>query len=916
MKTKKISLIFLALVMVMLVALVAVACNKNTSDTPSTPSESSEPATTTYTVTLDAKNGETPTTVSVAPNQTITLPTPTRSGYNFSGWYTEEDGNGRKWTQKKEIGTNLTLYAAWKEIFAVTLNFENGEESTSLNFNNGDYAILPTPTNADLSFAGWFTEQNGAGTKWTNETRVSSSATLYASWQPKSVKITFNPNGAIDANGDSVESIILQPVANQAFDFPTVSWACHTFLGWFTNKTAGEEVVAGTTFEKGKILYAHWQLDDNHEHNYNLTKVVAPTCTNEGYSYHYCACGAKQGDKFDEVAALGHDFDFDDVDYFTMVVCSRDNCDYAARRESDREFDEAFTYTYNTENGILQSEIDARRDALFAHLKSVEKYNANNPQHKNTDTYNEATDTWTHNNQAAYDANKAFEHDFYDVFYDDLRYLTEQYQVCYVFYCVNNKDAVWQANYDAIQKARTDMISDYYSLFRKVYETKYREYFFSQEDGWTPEDIEKALVLSDTYGGEEYSSIKKRVDEIENEFRDLSSDQQKSGTTVPTLYEEYVQLNNQLAIMAGYKNYVEYAYKNVYDRDYSPEDVAKLRAFAKQYFKKLWNNIYTNYNASKNISFSPNSTPLIYKNALLNESIFSSKIVSDLVGDYLKGMNIYDSKGNLVQNYYGNVNELFEVGNYYPGKYSGAFNYWIEAQQKSVLYFGPGSYSGAFTFIHEFGHYNNSYYNHGTSMSYDLDETHSQGNEMMFLAYLKNALPIGCEKAYEAIEYDQLYNMLAIVMLAMCVDEFEQAVYTNYYEGAQYEDGISKDEYDSLFSTIMMAYGIHGPLNSAYWRYVVIESACYYISYSISAMSSLQLYVWAMKDLEKNGDIEETKDMYYKLITFTDDDKNAHTDFVGDRVVDIGYGDTLKYAGLLSPFDEEFYTFITDFFLS
>ena len=186
-------------------------------------------------------------------------------------------------------------------------------------------------------------------------------------------------------------------------------------------------------------------------HNFNITITVAPTCEKEGYDYDVCACGAKAtGTRahYNVVDATGHDYDFADVkfegddDYFAMVVCSHEGCEKAARRESTREFDDAFTYTYNE---TKQAEINTRRDALFDMLDPdhASYIGAYSDEWANEDTYNESTGEWIHAKQSQYDEERAFEHDVYDVFYDDLKYLTEQYQVCYVFYCVNDKNKEW-----------------------------------------------------------------------------------------------------------------------------------------------------------------------------------------------------------------------------------------------------------------------------------------------------------------------------------------------------------------------------------------------------------------------------------------------------------------------------------------
>ena len=803
--------------------------------------------------------------------------------------------------------------------YTVTFDPRNGSTPTTVSVNEGGTVALPeSPTLNGADFLGWYTAKTVKGTKWTPETAVTENTYLYGVWKAKdgTETIDLELSYIAGASNDKLFSYSLAVVPGTMAAFPTIERKCFDFAGWYKDADGQNQFDESTIISEPLSLYGLWSLKSGHE--LTQSSVLNATCTEYGYTNYTCSCGAKHKDNF--TLPLGHEFDFSNAtyngedDYFVMVGCIHDGCDVGLRRESEREFDEAFKYTYSEE---IKASIEQHIEDLSGQIDAAPRYDETNPEHKNTDTYDETTQTWTHNNLALYNANKQFEETYYDKFIEDLNYVVEQYQIGYVYYCVYDPNEEWEAKYNDVQKAYNDMISTYYSLFGEVYDTYYREYFFSEEDGWTEEEIEKVLILSAAYGGEEYKSINDSIDEIEVNFRSLSdqivSDSSgTNGSIVPNMYGEYVNYKNQLAQLSGYENYVEYAYVNEYDRDYSPADVAHLRAYAKEYMVPIFHKINNSYQQSSAYKF--NEKQKKYADALLNDSIFKSKLTSDLVGSYLKEMKIEDCDRPM--DYYSNLNELFTVGNYFAGNYSGAFNYWIEAQQKSALYFGPGSYSGAFTFIHEFGHYNNSYYNHGTSMSYDLDETHSQGNEMMFLAYLKNVIPEDCKKVYTTVKDDQLYNMLAISLLAMCVDEFEQAVYTNTYTGALYEDGISPSEYDSLFATIMNEYGLTGSLNPAYWRYVVIESACYYISYSTSAMASIQLYAMAMQDLEENGNLDATREKYYKLITFTDDENNAHTDFVGDRVVDIGFADTLKFAGLYSPFEENFYEYLYNYFMN
>ncbi|ROR25332.1 putative repeat protein (TIGR02543 family) [Mobilisporobacter senegalensis] len=111
-----------------------------------------------------------------------TLPTPTREGYNFDGWYTY---NGQKITFDTivEITNDQTLYAHWT-IKTLTIYFiTNGgvlPASTQI-VNYGDYYSLPTPTKNGYVFLGWFKSSNEQVTSDTR-VKISGSIYLYAYW--------------------------------------------------------------------------------------------------------------------------------------------------------------------------------------------------------------------------------------------------------------------------------------------------------------------------------------------------------------------------------------------------------------------------------------------------------------------------------------------------------------------------------------------------------------------------------------------------------------------------------------------------------------------------------------------------------------------------------------------------------------
>ena len=111
---------------------------------------------------------------------------------------------------------------------------------------------------------------------------------------------------------------------------------------------------------------------------------------------------------------------------------------------------------------------------------------------------------------------------------------------------------------------------------------------------------------------------------------------------------------------------------------------------------------------------------------------------------------------------------------------------------------------------------------------------------------------------------------------------------------------ITKDEYDALFAAILEDFGTTGYTNSSYWRYVTISSPCYYISYSVSAISVLQLYPMAMEDMDS------AIAAYSKLFTYVDEYESEHDYMTVEE--------TLEYAGLYSFTDERLYKMIYKYF--
>jgi len=146
-----------------------------------------------YTVTFNSQGGSTPSPSSkvVTYGQDYgTLPICTRYGYVFDGWWTETNGSGTQIFKDTEvtITSNQTLYANWIGLdYTVTFDSQGGSDpspASKLVTYGQQYGTLPTVSRENHVFAGWWTGENGTGTRVIAETMVSitSNQTLHAKW--------------------------------------------------------------------------------------------------------------------------------------------------------------------------------------------------------------------------------------------------------------------------------------------------------------------------------------------------------------------------------------------------------------------------------------------------------------------------------------------------------------------------------------------------------------------------------------------------------------------------------------------------------------------------------------------------------------------------------------------------------------
>ena len=157
------------------------------------------------------------------------LPTPTRTGYAFKGWWTSATG-GSQISASTVVAGDMALYAHWTPIYTVTFDANGGsvDESNRGVESGSAVGTLPTPMLTGYSFAGWWTSATG-GTKISASTIVTGVMTYYAHWTVNKYAVTF------DANGGSVnESSRSVAFGETVGTLPAPARSGYIFDGWFT----------------------------------------------------------------------------------------------------------------------------------------------------------------------------------------------------------------------------------------------------------------------------------------------------------------------------------------------------------------------------------------------------------------------------------------------------------------------------------------------------------------------------------------------------------------------------------------------------------------------------------------------------------------------------------------------------------
>ena len=250
-------------------------------------------------VNLSADNGDSNSVLTVKYKQNYgDLPTPSKSGHEFLGWYTDPSGGSR--ITSSSIVENLnshTLFAHWNRIeYKLTVNYNNGIGSETITMHYGDSHRINKPEKTDYYCTKWTC--GGSTVKQYSDKNDSSSfdfvfnyesnQTVNAEWERTAYTVVYDYDVPGSPKTVSHQVYNGDPYNHPAFDGPHKDYCM--FMDWYTEKNGQGSRVNKTdiyTLHENQTLYAYWRPND--EQNWTpeseVQKLRNPKITAEKWVY-------------------------------------------------------------------------------------------------------------------------------------------------------------------------------------------------------------------------------------------------------------------------------------------------------------------------------------------------------------------------------------------------------------------------------------------------------------------------------------------------------------------------------------------------------------------------------------------------------------------------------------------------------
>ena len=373
------------------------------------------------------------------------------------------------------------------------------------------------------------------------------------------------------------------------------------------------------------------------------------------------------------------------------------------------------------------------------------------------------------------------------------------------------------------------------------------------------------IAIFESYDEETSSqglALTSRETQLVRQYAMLTAQDPVDYEAIADLYLELVSVRRQMAELAGAASFSEYAYSAYYSRDYTPSDAQKIWQTAKADFAPL----LTKYSDSVTQALRESGVDRTLdcsEHAVLDALRYGAERMSPEVREacsYLLEHGLYDIS-------------------YSEDKLSTGYTSYLYSYEVPFIFNCPyGTHNDYSDMFHEFGHWLAAYYHSSDPLygvaDFDLSELQSQGMEIMFLQFYDD---IYAENA-PLLRAEVLLNLVYGVVTGAMYDEFQQRVYA--------QESLTRDELLAIFAAVYEDYGFTPYDGYEYeWTNVIhnFQQPLYYISYAVSAIPALELYVDSLESPQ------DAMDTYLRVASMGDEDF-----YLTDALRETGLSNTMK----------------------
>ena len=489
---------------------------------------------------------------------------------------------------------------------------------------------------------------------------------------------------------------------------------------------------------------------------------------------------------------------------------------------------------------------------------------------------------------------------------DDYNDVLTMHSIATIYNSKDSSSAFWNAEYEYMNKnypSFAEVIEDMFvAAANSPFATLFEEQYFGEgliekyKDGGKFTDKMIALWKEEETLESKYSSIstatikityKDKTDTVDNILKFYADKHGENSTSYLKVYtsciEEYekkaneeskqifvdlIKIRKEIANELGHESYMTYGYEAL-GRDYSAEDLSKFLNDIAEYVVPIYSAlsvyVFTPY-------FKNNSPKQLSLDTLINESYKMINETDPHLADIYHYMLQHD---------------LYDLDLSKTNRQNGAFTSYLETYNAPFIFMtANGTIADYSTLMHEFGHFSDSFINYNSSTSIDQKEVSSQALEYLMLLTMEDNLG---SKDIQYLTYSKLKEALETLIFQGFYAKFEELIYRLPKESIN-EENLNKE--------LVKAAKLFG-LNTEYVNDISVAFVphiflypFYVQSYAVSIIPTLEMY---FLETEKSGKGFEA----YKAIL-----NRGNTDLTFEQ--------TLKKAGLSSPFEKDILRTISD----